>query len=93
MTPAADAGSVAVATASEPQRFSCGRLPMCPNEMVPLQIDLAIGVRRYLLLRSANPGVRGQVIPTRTDRIRIRLIGQAHVSGCDVAGRVRAPVE
>ena len=24
------------------QRFWCGKIPMCPNEMVPLQIDLAI---------------------------------------------------
>ena len=30
----------------------------CPNEMVPLQIDLAIGDRRYLFGRSVNPSVR-----------------------------------
>ena len=28
---------------------------MCPNEMVPLQIDRAIGVRRYLFGRLPNP--------------------------------------
>ena len=28
---------------------------MCPNEMVPLQIDLAIDAGRYLLVRRANP--------------------------------------
>ena len=27
----------------------CGKLSVCPNEMVPLQIDLAIGFGRYLL--------------------------------------------
>jgi hypothetical protein len=26
------------------QRFWCGRLLVCPNEMVPLQIDRAVGV-------------------------------------------------
>ena len=31
---------------------------MCPNEMVPLQIDLAIDRQRYLFSRSANPGAR-----------------------------------
>ena len=30
---------------------------MCPNEMVPLQIDLAIRVGRYLFGRSPNQGV------------------------------------
>jgi hypothetical protein len=28
---------------------------MCPNEMVPLQIDLAMGDRRYLTCPLANP--------------------------------------
>ena len=37
-------------------------MPLYPNEMVPLQIDLAIGDRRYLFTCPANhdawPGVR-----------------------------------
>ena len=32
-----------------------GKLFVCPNEMVPLQIDLAIEDRRYLLRCSTNP--------------------------------------
>jgi len=32
----------------------CGNLATCPNEMVPLQIDRAIGVGRYLFRRTAN---------------------------------------
>ena len=32
---------------------------MCPNEMVPLQIDRAIGVGRYLLADPPNPGSCG----------------------------------
>jgi hypothetical protein len=31
-------------------------MPLHPNEMVPLQIDLAIGVRRYLFGRLPDPG-------------------------------------
>jgi hypothetical protein len=41
-------------TAARDQRFRCGLLSLCPNEMVPLQIDLAIGVGRLLFGRSAN---------------------------------------
>ena len=38
------------------QRFWCGILPsMCPKLIVPLQIDLAKGGRRYLLSGSPNP--------------------------------------
>ena len=33
-------------------------MPLYPNEMVPLQIDLAIGDGRHLLVGLANPGVR-----------------------------------
>ena len=32
-------------------------MPLYPKVMVPLQIDLAIGVGRYLLAPAANPGV------------------------------------
>jgi hypothetical protein len=31
-------------------------MPLYPNEMVPLQIDLAIGQGRYLFGRLPNPG-------------------------------------
>ena len=36
-------------------RVWSGKMFLYPNEMVPLQIDLAIGDRRYLFGRSANP--------------------------------------
>ena len=36
--------------------FWSGKLFVCPKLIVPLQIDRAIGVRRYLFSRSANPG-------------------------------------
>ena len=49
-------------SAPKRQRVWCGKLSICPNEMVPLQIDLAIGDGRYLLVRSANPGVREPAI-------------------------------
>jgi DUF917 family protein len=32
-----------------------GKMPLCPNEMVPLQIDLAIVLGRYLGDTTANP--------------------------------------
>ena len=34
----------------------CGKLPICPQLIVPLQIDLLMEVRRYLFSRSANQG-------------------------------------
>jgi hypothetical protein len=34
-------------------------IEIIPNEMVPLQIDLAIGVRRYQLSWMPDPAVRG----------------------------------
>jgi hypothetical protein len=34
-------------------------MPLYPKLIVPLHIDLAIGVRRYLFDRSANPGALG----------------------------------
>ena len=36
-------------------RFWCGKLWICPNEMVPLQIDLAMGSRRYLSRPGGQP--------------------------------------
>ena len=50
------------------QRTRCGKLSMCSNEMVPLQIDLAIGLGRYLVERSANPGVREATFEDSTAR-------------------------
>ena len=40
------------------QRVWCGKMWMCPKLMVPLQIDLAIGVRRYRFGLAANPTCR-----------------------------------
>ena len=37
------------------QRTWCGKMSLYPNEMVPLQIDLAIGDRRYRFALAANP--------------------------------------
>ena len=54
------------------QRSWCGKLSICPNEMVPLQIDLALGDRRYLLGRSANPGAREPALSRARGRVVAR---------------------
>jgi hypothetical protein len=43
-------------------------MAVCPNEMVPLQIDRAIEVRRYLLLRSTNQSDPAAARPIRRRR-------------------------
>jgi len=56
---------------------------MCPNEMVPLQIDLAIEGGRYLFRRLPNPGAPGsRRSMTRKDGRFPVAIGQV---GCDDA--------
>ena len=49
--PSAERGGLAGARG---QGLWSGKLSVCPNEMVPLQIDLARGVGRYLAAVSAN---------------------------------------
>ena len=43
-------------------RVRCGGTAVCPNEMVPLQIDLARGDRRYLPDVLAHPLDTGEKI-------------------------------
>jgi hypothetical protein len=40
---------------SDQSDFWCGKLSVCPNEMVPLQTDRAIGLGRYLFSCLPNP--------------------------------------
>src|SRR6476469_5800249 len=42
----------------EPRYVWCGKSSMWPNEMVPLQIDPAIGMGRYLFGPLINPSER-----------------------------------
>ena len=65
------------------QRTWCGKLSICPKLIVPLQIDLAIEVRRYLLDCSANLG------PGDEDR-SVRTAGRAR-STVDARVLAQAP--
>ena len=55
-----------------------GEMPLYPNEMVPLQIDRAIGARRYLPVRRADPSPA---------RFRAGIHGRRHVGGREPPGR------
>jgi hypothetical protein len=46
--------------------------------MVPLQIDLAIGAGRYLLVRTANPGVREPAVEDAASRDYRTLLEDSH---------------
>jgi hypothetical protein len=43
---------------------------MCPNEMVPLQIDLAVGSGRYLFRSLANPARADEALAGELDTER-----------------------
>ena len=68
-------------TTSCGQRAWCGKCSMCPKLIVPLQIDLAIGDRRYLFGRSANPALR-----SRRSRSPTRRGTGPHSSASSVPG-------
>ena len=60
-------------------------MPLYPNEMVPLhmvplQIDLAIGGRRYVLVRSARPVVREPAFGDTSVRHRRQVAAAALVT-------------
>jgi hypothetical protein len=71
------------AAARNAQRWS-GKMPTCPKLIVPLQIDLAMELGRYLLSRSANPRARDRhaaTLPVRAIRRRHGLPPEALVQG------------
>ena len=61
-----------------------GKLSVCPNEMVPLQIDLAIGAGPYLLARSSSPRGPGAGDSGRMAHLAaVGLIGQGDARWSD----------
>jgi hypothetical protein len=72
---------------SGPDASPVRKLAIYPNELVPLQIDLAIEVGRYLFRRSANPGARVSGPGPGDDRHAMRAVVDVGVEDVD-AGAV-----